>query len=122
MGIFFLTAIEFLLTAINQGTLLKVYNISWLAVVGACFVGLWVVFIYSYPLTELSYVAMIKKRREKFTYVMLFIFLVFWGMLLAFVPGIVSYFVLIVWSLFWLYLTIKNKFIGRESIKFVNSI
>ena len=114
MGIFFLTAIEFFLTAINQGNVFKIPNIAWLAIVGVCFVGLWVVFLYSYPLTELSYVEMLKKRLEKlsmerFTYCMLFTFLMLWGLLLAVAPGIAAYSVLILWCLFWLYLTIKKQ-------------
>ena len=40
---------------------------------------------------------------------MLFCFLLFWGVLLAVAPGIAAYSVLILWSLFWLYLTIRKQ-------------
>ena len=114
MGIFFLTAIEYLLTAINQGNVLKVPSIAWLAIVGVCFAGMWIVYFYSYPLSELSYVEMIKKRLEKFStekfaYFALFCFLLLWGLLLALAPGIAAYSLLIVWCLFWIYLTISKQ-------------
>lgn len=65
MGMFFLTAIEYFMTAFNQGDLYKMISIVWLAIVGAFFVGLWVVYFYSYPLEELSYVHVLKRKLEK---------------------------------------------------------
>lgn len=114
VGLYFMTAIEYLLTAVNQNDDAKIPSIVWLLMIGIFFIFLWVFWFKLYPISQLSYITVLKPQIEKISFVkifytLFFIFLVVWGAVLGAAPGIVSYVLLILWSLTWLFFTIRKK-------------
>lgn len=55
-AVYFLTAVEYLLTAVNQDQVAKAGSVVVLAVVGLGFVGIWVGWFWLYPIRGLSFI------------------------------------------------------------------
>ena len=80
---------------------------------GGLFVLLWFSWFRFYAIKDLSFVTIAPVTLEKisvfkFHYLGLFVGMLVWGMVLAVAPGVVSYVYLILWSILWIFLTIRK--------------
>lgn len=125
-AVYFLTAVEYLLTAVNQDRVAKAGSVALLALMGLAFVGIWAGWFRFYPISGLSFTKVAPATLEKisifkFHYLGMFVFLIFWGLMLAVAPPLLVYILAILWAVFWSYLTLckaiyKNRLIKIRSL------
>ncbi len=112
---YFITAVQYLLVSVNVGYNYLLASIIWSVFVGVLFIGLWIFYFSQYQklrsIVHLSYINVLRPRPsnkkinlQKIFYPLLFLFLIIWGGILTFVPGIVTYSLLILLCITWLVL------------------
>jgi hypothetical protein len=110
---YFITAVQYLLVSANVGNNYLLVSIIWSVFVGVLFIGLWIFYFNHYQklhsIVHLSYINVLRPSNKKINlqkifYPILFLFLIIWGGILTFVPGIVAYSLLMLLCIVWLVL------------------
>jgi hypothetical protein len=110
---YFITAVQYLLVSVNVGDNYLLASIIWSVFVGVLFIGLWIFYFNQYQklhlIVHLSYINVLRPSKKKINlqkifYPLLFSFLIIWGGILTFVPGVVAYSLLMLLCIVWLVL------------------